>query len=440
MRYIAQCSLIALALAWVSPAAAGELEFHGYIRAGMGLATTGGPGVCYGLSGADSKFRLGNECDYVIEPIFTYHVAKLEDGSDWGLRIQSGIYRTWQGLPAGSSDAQDVTGFSNLPVQFQEVYVFGAGVPQLAMGKVWAGRRQYARLLTGINDMFQQNEDGDGAGVEDMQLGPVKLSVALLLDPNTNASSTDEHPNGEPTTDRVPTIKPFKFEMHAFIPTVEKGELQIWYTNNNYSKTVNESLGEDPPDVFVGQPARNDIGIYHKLGGVLNGELLVGGKLMMNSLTQTYRIILQQGMGFPEFRTNVDALVYYRSSKGRADADADWGDPTNELSAGFRTDTGISGPFRFMLEYGHNRVEDTTDGAINSSLNKLTGALAINAGPEAWSRPSVRLYYTQAWWNEGAGPGTNQVYGHWQAGQLVRNAYGNQTAGGTFGLQGEVWW
>ncbi len=414
MRYIAQCSLIALALAWVSPAAAGELRFNGYIRAGMGLATTGGPGVCYGLAGADSKFRLGNECDYVIEPIFTYEVAKLDDESTWGLVVMPTQYTTWTN--------------GNLSTSFGQVYVYGAGVPQLAKGKIWAGRRQYSRLQTGINDMFQQNEDGDGAGIEDMQLGPAKVSVALMVNPISDPEAADA------------TIKPFKVEAHAFIPTVENGELSLWYVNHNASKTVNESLGEDPPDVIWGRPARNDIGVYHKLGGVLNGELLLGGKLMMSSVEQTYRFFVQQGMGFPEFRTNVDALVYYRSAKGRGDPDADWSDPVNVLSAGFRTDTGISGPFRFMLEYGHDRVDDTAEGAINSSLNKLTAALAINAGPEAWSRPSVRLYYTQAWWNEGAGPGTNQVYGHWQTGALTRNAYGNQTSGGTFGMQGEVWW
>lgn len=446
MRYLAQCSLIALALAWVSPAAAGELEFHGYIRAGVGMAVTGGPGVCYGLGGAaEAKYRLGNECDYVIEPALHYHIAKLEDQSDWGVHFLPAIYRTWQGLPQGSSDAQDVTGFSNLPVEFKEAYVFGAKVPQLAMGTIWAGRRYYARLQTGINDMFQQNEDGDGAGLEDMQLGPAKVSIALLLDPNTNPAATDVHPvdaTGAPVdaTDLSPTVKPFKIEAHAFIPTVEKGTLSIWFTNYNFSKTINESLGEDAPDVFAGSPASYGIGVYHQLGGILNGELMVGGKLNISSINQTWRVLLQQGAGFPEFRTNVDFITMYKQSKSRANPDADWGDADNWFTIGARTDTQISGPFRFLLEYGHDRVWNANAATFNSSLNKITGAFAVSAGNDPWSRPTVRLYYTQAWWNEGAGPGTNQVYSHWQSGSLTKNAYGTDTAGGTFGLQGEAWW
>jgi len=421
MRYLAQCSLIALALAWVSPAAAGELEFHGYIRAGIGLATTGGPGVCYGLGSADAKYRLGNECDYVIEPVLQYKIAKLEDQSEWGVHFLPAIYRTWNGGNPGG-------GFSEIPMEFKEAYAYGSKVPQLAMGTVWAGRKYYARLQTGINDMFQQNEDGDGAGLEDMQLGPAKVSIALLLDPNTDASSA------------TATIKPFKVEAHAFIPTVEKGELSLWFVNRNYSKTVNESLGEDPPDVFVGGPAQNDIGIYHKLGGILNGDNMIGGKLMMSSVHQEWRVLLQEGMGFPEFRTNVDFIAMYRSRKARATPDADWGDADTWLSAGFRTDTQISGPFRFLLEYGHDQTANANEATINSALNKLTGAFAVSAGNDPWSRPTVRLYYTQAWWNEAGGPGANQVYGHWQTGPLTRNAYGTETAGGTFGMQAEAWW
>src|SRR5688572_27621524 len=48
-----------------------SLEFAGYARAGVGLAVRGGKQVCFGLAGADAKWRLGNECDYVIEPQFT---------------------------------------------------------------------------------------------------------------------------------------------------------------------------------------------------------------------------------------------------------------------------------------------------------------------------------------------------------------------------------
>src|SRR5690242_1115224 len=47
------------------------LESAGYARAGVGLAVKGGKQVCFVLNGADTKWRLGNECDYVIEPQFT---------------------------------------------------------------------------------------------------------------------------------------------------------------------------------------------------------------------------------------------------------------------------------------------------------------------------------------------------------------------------------
>src|ERR1044071_5394807 len=50
-----------------------SIEFAGSPRAGVGLALRGGKEVCFNLPGADTHWRLGNECDYVIEPQFTSH-------------------------------------------------------------------------------------------------------------------------------------------------------------------------------------------------------------------------------------------------------------------------------------------------------------------------------------------------------------------------------
>lgn len=416
MRYLAHFSFIALALAWVSPAAAGDLKFHGYMRAGTGLAAKGGPAVCYNVG--QSKFRLGNECDYVAEFTLDKDLVENEDGSKWGVGFMPQTYSRWEGGHAG------------LGLGLAQVYVYGAGVPQLAKGMIWAGRRYYARLQTGINDQFQEIRDGDGAGIEDMQLGPVKLSVAFLNDP------------GHDSTGANPTVKPFAMETHAYIPTAEQGELKIFASIDNVSKTNNQSLGEDPPDAIAGPGSvKYNIALYHTLGGILNGSNMVGVKLMSSATSQQIRALVQEGIGVPEIKTSIDVLAVYLTSKARADADAEWSDPSNDLQIGFRTDTHISGPFRFLLEYGHSRIWDTAEGAgPNSSLNKLTAAFAASSGPDAWSRPTVRLYYTHAWWNEGAGPGTNAVYGTWHTGNAGTNAFGNSTSGGTIGVQGETWW
>src|SRR4051812_14853585 len=39
-----------------------QLDFNGYARAGVGLTIRGGKQVCFNLPGADTHWRLGNEC------------------------------------------------------------------------------------------------------------------------------------------------------------------------------------------------------------------------------------------------------------------------------------------------------------------------------------------------------------------------------------------
>src|SRR5215831_12201932 len=112
------------------------LEFAGYARAGVGLNVRGGKEVCFVLNGADTKWRLGNECDYVIEPQFTGRLVQRDDGSSWGVVVMPGLYRTWDGVgPA----------FNDVPSVFRQIYFFGDNIPELMHGKVWGGRRYYDR-------------------------------------------------------------------------------------------------------------------------------------------------------------------------------------------------------------------------------------------------------------------------------------------------------
>src|SRR5215475_13905070 len=110
MKALVKCSLLAMTLAVSSVAmAAPTLEFAGYGRAGVGLTVGGGKQICFGLPGADTKWRLGNECDYVIEPQFTGRFVTLDDKSSWGVVVMPGLYRTYEDPNVG-----DKTFFSNL--------------------------------------------------------------------------------------------------------------------------------------------------------------------------------------------------------------------------------------------------------------------------------------------------------------------------------------
>ena len=70
--------LLALALAAPQVQA---LEFTGYMRSGAGGSENGGTQSCFQLPGAQSKYRLGNECEQYIELDLRQDLLTMDDGS-----------------------------------------------------------------------------------------------------------------------------------------------------------------------------------------------------------------------------------------------------------------------------------------------------------------------------------------------------------------------
>lgn len=53
--------------AGVMSAQALAVDFHGYARSGIGWTGSGGEQQCFQATGAQSKYRLGNECETYAE-------------------------------------------------------------------------------------------------------------------------------------------------------------------------------------------------------------------------------------------------------------------------------------------------------------------------------------------------------------------------------------
>jgi len=394
--------IIALGLAGIGTAAmaAPPVEFSGYMRAGVGVNARGGTQVCFGLPGADTKWRLGNECDYVIEPSFNSKIAEYE-GSDWHVHFMPSAYRAWGdnefNVPAGKRGDELVT-------RFGQVYTYGNNISVLGNGKLWAGRRFYNRLQLGINDQFVENNDGDGAGLEDINLGFGKLSFALMMNPS-NASN-----------DNRLTI-PLRL---TNIKTNPNGELSVYMTGQDNVQTENQITGVDPAEVAK----RATLGVYHSQNGVLGGNLWVGGKYEKQADQKIWRLIAQEQTQYG--KTAIDFITEYRNKS----ADNNLGDKW--FSIGARTDTYISGPFRFLAELGHDQIKP--DVGDTRRLTKLTLAGAVSAGNTAGSRPTIRLFVTQGWWNEAARLA--------MVADKSRTAevYGDKKSGTSIGIQGEAWW
>jgi maltoporin len=403
--------IIAMALAGAagSALAAPPIEFSGYMRAGVGINAAGGNQVCFGLAGADTKYRLGNECDYVIEPNFNAKLAEYE-GSSWHVHVMPSVYKAWDSGQGGTAG----NGPDTLTTRFGQIYAYGDKISQLANGKVWAGRRFYNRLQTGINDQFLENNDGNGAGLEDMDLGVGKLSIAFMMDPNYGVA-------GSPT-DRAVTNNRFSLPIRMTgIKTVPNGELAVYVTPSKQLKSDDQSTGT--PIETTSEPSGLAVGVYQTLNGmILGGNTLIGVKADKFGETKNTRVVFQQSASFGA--TAVDFITEYRVRKEAASAGNKW------FTVGARADTWLSGPFRFLVEAGHDQVKPEA-GGDKLNMTKLTAALAASAGKEAGSRPTVRLFVTHAVWNEAA---RLNLSGNTKA------VFGDKKAGTSVGVQAETWW
>ncbi|WP_224367026.1 carbohydrate porin [Hyalangium versicolor] len=403
-------ALAATCTAGVARAELPTIDFTGYMRAGIGINARGGTQVCYGLSGADTKFRLGNECDYVVEPSFSAKLVTYEESS-WHVHFMPGIYRSWGGkefqtytTPGGP--ALPDSGTDELVARFGQVYAYGTNIAVLGHGKAWAGRRYYNRLQTGINDQFLEINDGDGAGVEDMNVVIGKLSIAAMLNPRGNATS-----NRFTLPVRLTNI-----------PDMPNGELAVYVTPSLQLSTEDQTT--DPPTTPSDEAKGLGLGVYQTLKGVLlGGDTLVGFRWDTLGSTRNGRVVLQQSHTIGP--VTIDGLAEYRVRKAASNSGNRW------LAVGARADTRIVGPFRVLFEAGHDVVKPD-DGSHTRNMTKFTLATAVSAGQDAGSRPTIRLFVTQAVWNQAA----RLSFGD----SRLRQVYGNATAGTSVGLQGEAWW
>ncbi|HEX5841860.1 MAG TPA: carbohydrate porin, partial [Pseudomonas sp.] len=160
--------LLALALAAPQIQA---LEFSGYVRSGAGSADGNGAQSCFQLPGAQSKYRLGNECEQYIELDLRQDLLSLDDGSLVSVEGMAQLYNQYGHTPKFTGDY----GFARM----NQLYAEWSKVPALNGGSLWAGRRFYKRNDIHISDFFYWNQSGTGAGIDGFELGGLKYSYAF---------------------------------------------------------------------------------------------------------------------------------------------------------------------------------------------------------------------------------------------------------------------
>ena len=399
-------SICIASLCLLAPLSANALEFAGYLRSGVGNSLNGGKQSCFKLPGAESKYRLGNECEQYAELELRQDVYNFDDGSVLSVDGMASLYNQYNRQLTFQGD----NGSARLP----QLYAQWSNLPSLNGGSLWAGRRYYKRNDIHISDFYYWNQSATGAGIEDVLIGGLKYSYALsrkdsLYQENYvtrhdfNVAGFNTNPGGQLEFGLSYLDKPERTDAHSgWAITAQHVQSEFLGGKNKFAVQYGEGSGTG---------------------------LGYTGDLRLDNSSKRYRIVeFFDWQVTPRFGGQVEAV--YQKDFRPDGGNQEW------LSLGVRPTYAISEQFKLVTELGHDQVK-AADGT--RKLSKFTFAPTWSPkGPGFWTRPEVRLYYTYASWNAAAQRAANEF----DSGSALSDsgAFGSARHGSNAGLQVEYWW
>lgn len=399
-RMAASCMCLAMS------SSISALEFTGYMRSGIGASMQGGGQSCFQLPGAESRYRLGNECEQYAELELRQDVLSMDDGSVLSVGGMASFFNEYD----RSLEFHGENGAVRIP----QVYGTWANLPSLNGGSLWAGRRYYKRNDINISDFYYWNQSATGVGIEDVSIGGLNYSYAVSRKDNLyqeryvtrqdfNVSGFETNPNG-------------------------KAEIGFSYINKSSASEAHTGWA-----VTAQHEQRQFLGGVNKFA-LQYGEgpgtgLGFTGNVRLDDSSKRYRLV-----EFFDWQTTSrfggQAAFVYQKDIRQQGRDQNW------ISLGVRPTYAILKQFKLIAELGHDRVE--APGGTRK-LSKVTFAPTWSPkGPQFWARPELRLYYTYARWNAAAQRAANTLA---QGSALSHTGkFGSARHGANLGLQVEYWW
>lgn len=428
---------IAAALA-LSAGTASAVDFHGYVRTGIGGNSGGGALTCLpgGPLGANGyKFRLGNECETYAEAEFGQTLYKDKSGVefvyDTMLAYIATSHESFVSLKGGSGD-----------IALRQAWVGAKNLPFLGGGMLWIGNRYYKRHDVHMTDFFYWDPSGEGAGVEDIDLGFGKLSVAIFQ------SGTDSVRTGWRPDIRV-----------AGIPLWRDGSLEVGL-DLFLDTRPNAANGNTPKGVGLSPWATVEWKQVNLLGGfnTLAFQYATGTAAPMaqfqfdNSDKAKQWRVVEHLVVQPNDKFSGSFFAHYADIERRyAPFPAATGNPNDafrslkQFGIGIRPAYHMSDYFKLQAEIGY-QMADFKDAAIkDASFYKITVAPTVmpppGPGGAVFTRPELRLFATYAGWDKGSqAQGIAGQSAACTTGGTSTSPFKCDTNGFTFGMQAEAWW
>ncbi|QOV62548.1 maltoporin [Kosakonia pseudosacchari] len=412
---------LALAAALTSPsilaASSVPIDFHGYLRGGVGVSGDGGQ-----VEWQKNKIgRLGNESDTYGEVELGSEVYKKDDVSFYLDTMVSMV-------SDGSNDNETTIGDdAQFGLRQLNLQIKGL-IPNDPNAVIWGGKRYYQRHDLHIIDTKYWNISGSGAGIENYTVGPGAVSVAWI---RGDANDVDYRVDN----DNDVNINYIDLRYAGWKPwSGAWTEFGIDYAMPNPTKKQKAYGGlydADDGVMVTGEISQDMFGGYNKLvlqyanKGLAQNMVSQGGGWydMWHDVNDAsgYRVI-NTGLIPITDKFSLNHVLTY----GSANDITEYTDKTRLVSLVGRAQYQLTNYVRLIGEVGgFYQKDDYKNGThYKQSGEKYTFAVGLADGPEFMSRPELRLF--ASYLNDS------------EDGKSFEDGTKNNTW--NFGVQVEAWW
>jgi maltoporin len=404
-------------------------RFHGYLRSGFGVDSTGKGQQPFIAPLAGSKYRLGNEAETYLETSFAYGVRSEDDDPAY-----FDTHVTLAYVTPTSQSSSFATTFS-----LREAYALARNVwTAQPKATFWAGARYYDRHDVHITDFYYRDPSGFGGGVEDIELGEqARLAVAWI-----GGTQDELDPNGTVPPPDLFRFNKNTFDVRFYALDVGGGRVSLALDVSHFNG--DEVVTSDPPIIvedslgvagtaivewpFAG--GRNKLAVQYGTGAAFDfrsvvtrptGRTLVPGEQVSLDDVWQFRVLndflLEQRGPW-----SLQALALYQELENGAAANS----RVRWVSLGARPVRKLGRFFSLAAEAGWDYTEQSD--LPGGSLFKLTVAPQITPSVKFLSRPALRAFATWAHWSDNF------------RGTIAGVTNPNAINGGAFGVQLESWW
>lgn len=410
------------ALLVAAPAMA--VDFHGYMRSGIGATGGGGDQACFQAKGAGAKYRLGNECETYAEVGLGQELWKEGDQSfyvDSMIAYKSNQANDWEATDSKNKNTENP--YENGTSSIRQFNVQGKNVLSMLPGAtLWAGKRYYKRHDVHINDYYYWDVSGPGAGIEDIDVGFAKAHIAWMR--NTDGNWTYD---GAGTGTNVANDT-FDFRL-SDINVNTDGKLEVGYDYGKANLTDEQEKDPGYTDnkghlVTLEHTQGNWFGGFNKLALQYGTDGIIGSTGRNNTGNSDGKMIRLVNQGVVGLTDDIE-MMYVQIYE---DKDLDNNDGQEWFSLGVRPVYKWDNVMSTAFEFGYDQVDPQADGKETIDLKKFTIAQQWSAGRSFWARPQIRVFATYAMWD---GDEYNAASESIETGE---------DDGLTFGVQAEAWW